>query len=496
MFKRYLSAELLRSRGSALQWLPLLAIPLVVMTVLFSSFASSAKDATGVLGWQSMFITGMYAPLIALFATIPEHREARTRSGGTLWRKVNPHYEQASRFLVILASLAAFHLLNFGVSWAVVALQGRANHQLLLVAGVYSFLGAIGIAGLAAASARRCGLAAALVAGIVWQVVSVLPSIVEGNAWWAFPPAWPLRLLLPALRIHQNSVPLDPGDPLLHESPLPAAVLCLLLAVVGACAAILTPRRIRPLSLLRRAEAPATTAAPTTAAGTWTPAVIPRAAARSRLLGAVRGLHRAALSPALIACLALTALALVFLSAIYPPSYVEGFFLFLLLPIGAGILPVMVWPLLAPSWPLSYIESRYSPIALLLWLLGTVVLVCSAASLAMVCSGGSATAAAAQLPLAVGVGFAITVVSLVIVLLLGILSALAFTIVGTIVSVTLGGDVLAKTFLWLLAFPVWPMNADSPGRYTVAALLTLLIAVAGSWASARLLRTTALRPKR
>lgn len=496
MFKRYLSAELLRSRGGALQWLPLLAIPLVVMTVLFSSFASSAKDATGVLGWQSMFITGMYAPLIALFATVPEHRESRTRSGGTLWRRVNPHYEQASRFLVILASLAAFHLLNFGVSWAVVALQGRANHQLLLVAGVYSFLGAIGIAGLAAASARRCGLAAALVAGIVWQVVSVLPSTVEGNAWWAFPPAWPLRLLLPALRIHQNSVPLDPGDPLLQESPLPAAVLCLLLAVAGTCAAILTPRRIRSLSLLRRAGAPATTAAPTTVAGAWTPAVIPRAAARSRLLGAVRGLHRAALSPALIACLALTALALAFLSAIYPPSYVEGFFLFLLLPVGAGILPVMVWPRLAASWPLSYIESRYSPIALLLWLLGTVVIVCSAASLAMVCSGGAATAAAAQLPLAVGVGFAITVVSLVIVLLFGILSALAFTIVGTIVSVTLGGDVLAKTFLWLLAFPAWPMNADSPGRYTVAALLTLLIAVASSWASARLLRTTALRPTR
>lgn len=494
MFKRYLSAEVLRSCGSALQWLPLLAVPLVVMTVLFSALASPAQDATGVLGWQSMFITGMYAPLIALFATIPEHREARTRSGGTLWRRVNPHYEQASRFLVILASLAAFHLLNFGVSWAVVALQGRANHQLLLVAGVYSFLGAIGIAGLAAASARRCGLAATLVAGIVWQVVSVLPSTVEGNAWWAFPPAWPLRLLLPALRIHQNSVPLDPGDPLLHESPLPAAVLCLLLAVAGTCAAILTPRRIRPLSLLRRAGAPATTAAPTTAAETWTPAVTPRAAARSRLLGAVCGLHRAALSPALIACLALTALALAFLSAIYPPSYVEGFFLFLLLPVGAGILPVMVWPLLAPSWPLSYIESRYSPIALLLWLLGTVVIVCSAASLAMVCSGGSATAAAAQLPLAVGVGFAITVVSLVIVLLLGILSALAFTIVGTIVSVTLGGDVLARTPLWLIAFPAWPMNADSPARYILAAALTGIFATAGTWMVMRLLKTKALQP--
>ena len=112
----------------------------------------------------------------------------------------------------------------------------------------------------------------------------------------------------------------------------------------------------------------------------------------------------------------------------------------------------------------------------------------------MVCSGGSATAAAAQLPLAVGVGFAITVVSLVIVLLLGILSALAFTIVGTIVSVTLGGDVLARTPLWLIAFPAWPMNADSPARYILAAVLTGIFATAGTWMVMRLLKTKALQP--
>ena len=145
MFNRYLSAEVLRSRGSALQWLPLLAVPLVVMTALFSALASPTQDATGVLGWQSMFITGMYAPLIALFAAIPERREVRTRGGGTLWRRFNAHYEQTSRFLVILSSLAIFHVLNFGLSWAIVALQGRANHQLLVVAGLFSFLGAIGI---------------------------------------------------------------------------------------------------------------------------------------------------------------------------------------------------------------------------------------------------------------------------------------------------------------------------------------------------------------
>ena len=266
MFNRYLSAEVLRSRGSALQWLPLLAVPLVVLTALFSALASPTQDATGVLGWQSMFITGMYAPLIALLPPFPSV-EARTRGGGTLWRRINAHYEQTSRFLVIISSLAIFHVLNFGLSWAIVALQGRANHQLLVVAGLFSFLGAIGIAGLAAGCARRCGLVAALAGSIVWQGIGILPSTVEGNAWWAFPPAWPMRLLLPALRIHQNSVPLDPGDPLLQEGPLPAALLCLVLAAVGTCAAIFTPRRIRPLRLRLRQGGTAEGAAAITTGG-------------------------------------------------------------------------------------------------------------------------------------------------------------------------------------------------------------------------------------
>ncbi|MDU4634403.1 MAG: hypothetical protein E6Y24_11125, partial [Corynebacterium sp.] len=119
MFKRYLSAELLRSRGSAVQWLPLLALPLALMTIVFSAFASPAKDATGVLGWQSMFVTGMYAPLVAVFAAVTERREVLARGGGTWWHRLTTRYEHTARLVVVLASLGAFHLLNFGVSWAV-----------------------------------------------------------------------------------------------------------------------------------------------------------------------------------------------------------------------------------------------------------------------------------------------------------------------------------------------------------------------------------------
>lgn len=490
-YRRYLSAELLRSRGSALQWLPLLALPLVLMTVLFSAFASSAEDATGVLGWQSMFITGMYAPLTALFAGVPERREVLSRGGGTLWRRLHPRYEHASRFLIVVASLAVFHLLNFGLSWAAVAAQGRADHQLLINAGAYSFLGAIGIAGLATACARRLGLAVTLILAVIWQVISVLPRVVEGQLWWAFPPAWPLRLLLPALRIHQNSVPLEPGDPLLQESPLPALALCLILAVAGSLTATMTPRRVRPLS--RRMTPPTTSTAATPAQG-WQPASASRAAACSRLSDALRGFHRAIMTRAVITCLVLSALALFFIALYYPPRYVQGFFVFLLLPVGAGVLPVLVWPGFSGAWPIVYTESRHCSTALLLWLLGIIAAVCTCASVAVIFAGEATLAVLAQLPLTIGVGYVLAVVSLIMVIRFGIWSSLVLTIIGTIVSVTVGGDVLAKTVLWLVAFPAWPMNADSPGRYACAAIMTLLFATITSWTARRLLRTRALRP--
>ena len=492
-YRRYLSAELLRSRGSALQWLPLLALPLVVMTVFFSAFASSAEDATGVLGWQSMFITGMYAPLIALFAGVPDRREVLSRGGGTLWRRLHPRYEHASRFLFVVVSLAVFHFLNFGLSWAAVAAQGRADHQLLLIAGAYSFLGAIGIAGLATACARRLGLAVTLILAVIWQVISVLPRVVEGQLWWAFPPAWPLRLLLPALRIHQNSVPLEPGDPLLQESPLPALALCLTLAVAGSLTATMTPRRVRPLSRRRRVAIPTTSTAATPAQG-WQPASASRAAACFRLSDALRGFHRAIMTPAVITCLVLSALALIFIALYYPPRYVQGFFVFLLLPVGAGVLPVLVWPGFSGAWPIVYTESRHCSTALLLWLLGIIAAVCTCASVAVIFAGEATLAVLAQLPLTIGVGYVLAAVSLIMVIRFGIWSSLVLTIIGTIVSVTVGGDVLAKTVLWLVAFPAWPMNADSPGRYACAAIMTLLLAASTSRAARRLLRTRALRP--
>lgn len=499
----YLSAELLRSRGSALQWLPLLALPLVIMTIIFSSMASARTDATGVLAWQSLFVTGMYSPLTGLFAAIPERRETITRSGGTQWRNLNPRLENAARFIVVIVSLAVFHILNFGVSWFVVAAQGRENHELILVAGLYSFLGALGIAGLSAACARRLGFGLTLVAAALWQIISILPCTVESGRWWAFPPAWPQRLLLRALRIHQNSVPLEPQDPLLTSSPLPAFILCVILAVLGALTAVYTPRRYRPMFSLRHRFARSTTAqtdadvANTTMeeAQVWQPTRHPRAAAQSSLWSTLLGLHRAAFSPAVFSCLMLSILALGFVALQYPANYVEGFFHYFLLPVGAGILPVLVWPRVADSWPLVHMETRFGTSGILLWFLCVILAVCAAAYLASALAGGDVAAQLPAFPLTVGVGFAIAAVSLILVVRLGIVSAIALSIVGTIVSVTLGGDVLADTGLWILAFPAWPLVAYSSLRYAIAMTLTVVLCAAAALLARRLLHTRALSPR-
>lgn len=191
----------------------------------------------------------------------------------------------------------------------------------------------------------------------------------------------------------------------------------------------------------------------------------------------------------------LSILALGFVALQYPANYVEGFFHYFLLPVGAGILPVLVWPRVADSWPLVHMETRFGTSGILLWFLCVILAVCAAAYLASALAGGDVAAQLPAFPLTVGVGFAIAAVSLILVVRLGIVSAIALSIVGTIVSVTLGGDVLADTGLWILAFPAWPLVAYSSLRYAIAMTLTVVLCAAAALLARRLLHTRALSPR-
>lgn len=241
---KYISAEIIRARGTALQWLPLLAIPLVLVTSSLAIAVDNHEDATGMLMWQAIYLTGLAAPLAGLFASVAEAREKSARYGGTLWLPLDVKRQRAARAFVTFLSLAAFHILNFGGTWLLAFLLGRAGSERILVLGVYALLGAAGITGLAAAVARMSNVVVTLVVFFVWQLIGTIKQVVEGDWWWVWPMAWPVRLVLPVLKVHQNSVPLEPESPLNNEQPWLALGLCLVLAVFGAVAALFTPEQV------------------------------------------------------------------------------------------------------------------------------------------------------------------------------------------------------------------------------------------------------------
>lgn len=456
---RYLRAESIRSRGSVLWWLALSGLLLgFVLTVL--ALSGSIEDASDVLGWQALLVTGMAAPLAVLFAGLAEVRERDSRAGGTAWRPVSEHTTRLFRLVVVWLALGLFFMLDFGVTAVVAAVFGLDGAGTVVLIGFFVWIGALGPAGLGAAASRRYGLLLTLLAAAVWQIG--LGFFVERDWWWFNPAAWPLRLVLPSMGLHFNAVPLGPDSPMHGESPWPAFALCLLLAIIGAGCAVAAPERTR---IRRRSGASHVVAAPVEAG----PAVErPGAVGRG---AALRGIARSAMTPAVIVCIALTVLAMLF-SMRYSPDVRHALFSFLILPVGAGILPVLVWPRLQPAWALMQVEHARVRTALCAWCAGVVGFVAFVAALT---GGGGVHEEARRFILSLLVGIALVLFSLVVTARLGIGWALALTIVGTIFSLTIGGDVLADSPLWILAVPAWPHVAQSPLRFAVAGVLALIL---------------------
>lgn len=55
--------------------------------------------------------------------------------------------------------------------------------------------------------------------------------------------------------------------------------------------------------------------------------------------------------------------------------------------------------------------------------------------------------------------------------------SIAWAIFVTVLSLTLGGDVLAQTPLWILALPSWPEIADTPGRLLLTVAIEIVLIV-------------------
>lgn len=473
---RELRAEWIRAKGSVLWWLA--AGGLVLGVVLSGmSLVGSIDDATDLLNWQALLVTGMLAPIAALYAGLVEQREKQSRAGGTLWRPASRYAVRAARLLVVWVALGLFFLFDFGATWALAALFGLDHASRVLLIGLFTWVGSLGVAGLAAGISRRFGLLAALGFAVVWQFA--LGLLAERDWWWLNPGAWPMRLVVPAMGLHVNATPLEPDSPLLHESPWPAFALCVLLAAAGAVCAVVVPPRTTPLRLPRRTvhavTAPVTDNPALPAVNR--PATVPR-------LAALSGIHRAALNPAVIACVILSVLVMLF-ALRYDPSVRTGLFTYAILPVGAGLLPVLVWPQLRPAWTLMQIEHPRVRAALLDWLLTVVALV---SLVAAATSGATLIDAARRFLLAVLIGGAMAIFSLAVTARWGVGWALAWTLFATIFSVTIGGDVLAESALWIIAPTAWPETATTVVRFAIACVAGALLFAGSAGLAHRRLR--------
>lgn len=450
-----LRAEWIRAKGSTLWWLAVAGLLLGLLLTAFS-LVGDVGSAKSLLYPQGLLVTGMAAPVAALFAGLAENRERDARAGGALWRPVSSTGTRAARITVVWLALAVFVILDFVVPVAAALVFGLDGAAQVALVGAFVWLGMLGPAGLAAAATRRVGLLPTLVAAFVFTIE--LGYFVERSWWWCNPGAWPARLALPTMGLHFNLLPLEETSPMAGESPFPALALTLLLAAAGFVAAVLTPRRTRPI--FRRLTTHEV-AAPAPAG----PA-IPRPA-RTGFVSAWKGVARAGRMPSLSMVLVLTALVLL-LATRYPADVRQALFAYAILPVGAGVLPTLVWPRIRPAWALMQVEHPRVGVALMSWFTSIVALVCLLA--------GAVAGSARFGVLAVIAGTVLTLAALAVTVRFGVMWTLAATILVTIVSATIGGDVLAESFLWIAAVPAWPVTATGPRVWVALAVGAILLA--------------------
>lgn len=470
-------AEIVRTRGSAAAYLPWLGLVVAGISSAGILITPENQERAALL-WQTLYVTGMAAPLLTLLAGLTTAREAAAREGGTLWRGTSPRVIVMARFLVLAALSALFHVLAF---WTVVPLSLLAGAPTdiagILWAGAGCWVATLGILALAYVATEAWGLIPVFLAAWAWQAIGSLAA--EVSFWPVLPPTWAVRAMLPLLGAHQNAEPLDPTDPLAHESPALALALGLLFAAI-----ILGVRLVR--------------VGATRTEGRTDNRPIGRRSTRPSELGAVRTVMRSRAVLPLCAAAVVLAIAV---AAVYPNSYLLGLHTYAMLPLGACIIAVLAWQALTPGWHILVLRRGNIPTAVRTWLVLCVTVVTLAVIICALANSvlrGETDATTIVSLLSSGLLWLIlgtvgVLGALWITVRYGVGWALGATVIITILGITLGGDILAGTWLWVLGPTAWPLSADTPTRFVIACGLGLFAVVAAWTLSRRALTTVTAR---
>lgn len=509
-FGRALAAELVRTRHSASARFPVAGLVIALLQGAGWWFVAT-RDVTGwaqLFGWQSIYATGLLAPLVALLAGFTVGREKAAREGGTLWRPLAPAVGWLARATVLAGQSLAFNaalvlpVLGLGVAKG---LTGAPVARLVALT-VVCWLTSLPVAAWALLVARRAGMIVTVALALAWQVAGVLRA--EGPTWAVEPWTWPVRAMMPLLGIHPNAMALDPGSPVWAWDPWSPALGCVGLAVALGLLDALTAGRLRdrrPRRILFGRDARDTPDARGAAADAGaSPALLTpddavaaadvalhsvRRGRPAPLVGLAASLLRTAIAPLLLAAL----VAIPAVGVLWNAAYVRGFSGWLVVPLGSCLLACLLWAAQQDAW--RVLALRHAPAALAgrLLALGALAVTAVAGEAALVAGlRGDPDAVRFGVVLA-AVGLAWLVLCLALVTRVGAGAEIGVTILALVFSLVFGGTWLSRTPVWLVGVLGWPASADDLRRAALAVGLCALLALAGGLAWVRGLRAAASR---
>lgn len=461
--KKALVAELIRTKGSSAAWITLTGL---IFALLSSGFAEAVRlsgDVHALLNWQGLYATGLAGPVMTLIAGLVWEREKNAREGGTLWRSTSRSQVIVARVLVLWGLSLLFHCLTYGGILGVALLNGFSGSLgIIASAGIISWIASAAwcIPGLLVA--RWAGAIPAVLISVVLQVTGTI--VAEKSWWWTVPMSWPIRPCLWVLGVHQNAVPLQPGEePLIHE-PWSALFLCVVAAVVATAGFIWSDAHNPSMGGVQLFTRWGKEKSRSARGGVW------GAIDLTVRGGAIRWLTVSSL------------LALGVIAISHRPGVTAGLFSYAILPLGSMILPVLAWARVREGWQLFSLRSASAWWVFILRLvLHVVSMVVFAAGCVMV--EGDSEGVLHRVILWVLTGTVMVLLSLVVAVRFSAGVAVGGALMWWIFSVTFAGDILAKTSLWVVSLPLWAECADTPVRFSVALIACVVLAgiLVGLW---------------
>lgn len=489
---RAVGAELVRAKGSAAARFALagLAVSLLQGAGWLAVNPASTRGWTDLFGWQSLYATGLAAPVVALLASTVVSRESRAREGGTWARPLTAATSVTARGLVLAWQSLLLHLaltaplLLFGL---IGGLSGAPLGRIVTLWLVYTGTSLLPLV-VAFAIARRFGMFVAVAVGLVWQVVGTL--FAESGAGWAMPWSWGVRALMPVLEIHANAVRLEPGSSIRAWNPwwptLASVVLAALL--LAALAASATTGRVsggragtRRLGGRVARDSGATNAHATTAADVSSlTGDVTRG--RPRPLAAHLILWRGSVIWLLLAA---SLVFLVLVGAGWGPSAVTSVATWVVVPLGCCVLACLVWSAMAPGWRIAVLRSAPRSLAAVTFGVAWVILLLVVLGTFLIAafSGGVSIGLPVML---LAVGTMTLAVDLWLATRFGAGAAVGVTLVVLVVSLVFGGTAISESNLWIVGVLGWPLTATTSARMLMVLLLCGIATVVAAlgWLSA------------